>query len=536
MNKVPRIIVLIVSTLILGITSVVLANGPGGSTVIVSAQGEGQLNTFLHAVNVAGLADMYNGYGPFTVFAPTDAAFAALPAEVQNELWQNPNRMRQVLLYHTLQGDYLADNVAAQGSMATGLGPNVTVRNQGGAIIVNDGATVIVKDIFATNGKINVIDAVLNPDGGVYGGWGGGSGGGDSAAPAPRLDDPNQNPAYVGGGTIPYHAGVSRESSVCKGMTWTLLQQMDGIAKVGSDRYTNPYRGDTECTKSRPILCINRDHSQPPTADYAYQWGHGQVQLTGYVVGTQLTSKATADGICQQNFGAGWRMAEFHDGGMGMYPASSSGWAFWAYGGLPIGQRFWVSINDQPGNPWNSVQQRWGPNYSSDRVVTDPSQSPQYSGPMRSQHAQRAEGRPWCKGMTWVVLEQGNGLVKVGADAMTNAFHGDRSCPETYPVLCMKVDALGVPASGASNYAEGWSGGHVALSHPVTGTQLNTRENANNVCKNQFGTGWRMAEFHDGCLGTANTDGWRFWAYGNLEIGRRFWVAINDQHANPWNP
>ena len=80
-----------------------------------------------------------------------------------------------------------------------------------------------------------------------------------------------------------------------------------------------------------------------PTSGFG-SWARGAVRITSAVPGAQLTSRATADAVCAANLGAGWRMAEFHDGG---------GWSLWARGTLPVGVRFWTAINDQPANPWN---------------------------------------------------------------------------------------------------------------------------------------------------------------------------------------
>lgn len=543
MRSLRKIAYVVVLVGVLAAVGLVAAQGPGGRTIVAAARADGQLNAFLKYAEVAGLTTMYDGFGPFTVFAPTDAAFAALPVDVLTRLGSDANFARQTLLYHTLQGNYTAAEAAALGTTRTGLGRDVTIENKGGAVVLNGQARVIVPNAETSNGKLHVIDAVLSMDGGVLGGWNGGGNANAGSTPpltgnGATITDPNMNPAFVGGGTVPYYAGVQVESNTCKGMTWTLMQQINGVVNVGADRQTNPYRGDTSCDKSRPILCINRDFSLPPSAEYGYGWAYGQVKLSSYVTGMQLTSLETANATCAQQFGQGWRMAEFHDGGMGRLPGRASGWSFWATGNLPLGQRFWVHINDQPANPWNSVQQRWGANHQTDRVVSNPTENPAFvAGALLKEFQARSAGRAWCKGTTWVVHRQANGLVMVGADAMTNPFVGDRSCPESYPVLCIKVDGIAPPAStGNANYSRAWSGGHVALSFPVTGEQINTRDKANAVCQNAFGSGWRMATHHDGSLGTAGTEGWNFWAYGNLQTGRRFWIAVNDQFANPWNP
>ncbi|MFK3982336.1 RICIN domain-containing protein [Micromonospora sp. NPDC050397] len=132
------------------------------------------------------------------------------------------------------------------------------------------------------------------------------------------------------------------------GMTWANLEQRTAdLVHVGSNAITNPYLGDAPSTVSVPILCLRRDGRPAPAGVPVagmHTWAYGEVKLTPSVRGSELTSLARADQICATNFGAGWRMAEFHDGG---------GWSFWANGNLPVGGRFWVAINDSPANPWN---------------------------------------------------------------------------------------------------------------------------------------------------------------------------------------
>lgn len=141
------------------------------------------------------------------------------------------------------------------------------------------------------------------------------------------------------------------------GMTWTVLQQLPGgVVNVGADGQTSPYSGDTPATASLPVLCLNVNNSGVPAGivpDFYHGWARGSVALTPPVTGAQLTGPATADALCAANFGAGWRMAEFHDGRYGANLSASGGWTFWAFGTLPFGTRFWTAINDQPANPWN---------------------------------------------------------------------------------------------------------------------------------------------------------------------------------------
>lgn len=132
-------------------------------------------------------------------------------------------------------------------------------------------------------------------------------------------------------------------------------------------------------------------------------------------------------------------------------------------------------------------------------------------------------------GMTWTVLQQAPGLVHVGSDAQTNPYNGDTPATAALPVLCLNVDNSPVPAGITPDFYNGWARGSLALTPPVLGSQLTSPGVANALCAANFGPAWRMAEFHDG------GGGWSYWGFGNFPAGTRFWTAINDQPANPWN-
>ncbi|WP_329109674.1 S8 family peptidase [Micromonospora sp. NBC_01699] len=142
------------------------------------------------------------------------------------------------------------------------------------------------------------------------------------------------------------------------GMTWRVLEQRaDNVVRVGADALTNAYQGDTPASAALPLLCLSVTGAPLPagivTDQYA-GWSSGSVRITAPVLGSQLTSLGAADAICVANFGAGWRMAEFHDGiyTIGRFRARS-GWSFWANGTPAANTRFWTHINDQPANPWS---------------------------------------------------------------------------------------------------------------------------------------------------------------------------------------
>jgi hypothetical protein len=162
---------------------------------------------------------------------------------------------------------------------------------------------------------------------------------------------------------------ASSGGTVKRAMTWSLLGSATDASRayvlVGSDATTNPYQGDTFTNQALPMLCINKDGTpnpgtgvigsptQTPGGAWRRTWSGGTVALTSPILGTSLTSRSTADSVCANQFGAGYRMAGFHDGD----PALWSGWDFWAAArGASIAPfqntRFWVSINDQNANPW----------------------------------------------------------------------------------------------------------------------------------------------------------------------------------------
>jgi uncharacterized surface protein with fasciclin (FAS1) repeats len=124
----------------------------------------GSFTTLLTAVQAAGLVDVLRGEGPFTVFAPTDEAFAKLPPEVLQALLADPERLAAVLTYHVVPGRVMAADVVRSGQLdaATVQGERLRIVVRNGKVYV-DGATVIAADIAASNGVIHVIDTVVLP-------------------------------------------------------------------------------------------------------------------------------------------------------------------------------------------------------------------------------------------------------------------------------------------------------------------------------------------------------------------------------------
>ena len=124
----------------------------------------GTFNTLLAAVEAAGLAETLSGEGPFTVFAPTDDAFAALPEGTIDALLADPSgALTDILLYHVVEGEVLAENVVALSRATTVQGEGISIRVTPGGVVLNGIALVTVTDIAAANGVIHVIDAVIVP-------------------------------------------------------------------------------------------------------------------------------------------------------------------------------------------------------------------------------------------------------------------------------------------------------------------------------------------------------------------------------------
>jgi uncharacterized surface protein with fasciclin (FAS1) repeats len=132
--------------------------------VVDTAVGAGQFKTLAAALKAAGLVSTLKGSGPFTVFAPTDAAFAKLPKGTVEDLLkpENKAKLTEILTYHVVPGKVMAADVAKMSSAKTVQGGALTVQTKGSAVTV-DGAQVTKADVVASNGVIHVIDTVLMP-------------------------------------------------------------------------------------------------------------------------------------------------------------------------------------------------------------------------------------------------------------------------------------------------------------------------------------------------------------------------------------
>ena len=132
-------------------------------TVVAVAVEAGQFKTLVAAVKAAGLVDTLNGKGPFTVFAPTDEAFAKLPAGTVETLLkpENKEKLVGILTYHVVAGKVMAADVKTM-SAKTVNGKEAAIKVDGGKVTIG-AATVVKTDIAASNGVIHVIDTVLIP-------------------------------------------------------------------------------------------------------------------------------------------------------------------------------------------------------------------------------------------------------------------------------------------------------------------------------------------------------------------------------------
>ena len=151
----------------------VAALGPGAAapaaapaaetTIVKTATAAGQFTTLVSLAKKAGLVGALSGPGPLTVFAPTDAAFKAVPKPTLNALAQDRAALRRVLLYHVVKGNVPASRVVKLRSAKTLAGPAVAIRVRGGSVFLNGSTRVVKTDVTASNGVIHVINKVLLP-------------------------------------------------------------------------------------------------------------------------------------------------------------------------------------------------------------------------------------------------------------------------------------------------------------------------------------------------------------------------------------
>jgi uncharacterized surface protein with fasciclin (FAS1) repeats len=133
------------------------------SDIVQTAVAAGSFTTLAKAIEAAGLVETLKGEGPFTVFAPTDEAFAKLPAGALDALLADKEKLAKVLTYHVVPGKVTSGDVAALTSAKTVNGGELAVAAEDGKVTIG-GATVTQADIVASNGVIHVIDTVLLPE------------------------------------------------------------------------------------------------------------------------------------------------------------------------------------------------------------------------------------------------------------------------------------------------------------------------------------------------------------------------------------
>jgi transforming growth factor-beta-induced protein len=163
-NKVKAISIVLSVMLLFSLATAAFAAPPIQSekTIVDIAVEDGRFTTLVTALQAAELVETLQGDGPFTVFAPTDDAFNALPAGTVEGLLADIPALTNVLLYHVVSGKVMAADVVNLSSADTVQGQPVSVMVDGGAVKIND-AQVIITDIEASNGVIHVIDAVILP-------------------------------------------------------------------------------------------------------------------------------------------------------------------------------------------------------------------------------------------------------------------------------------------------------------------------------------------------------------------------------------
>ena len=145
-------------------TPAIAADAPAKKDIVDTAVAAGSFKTLAAALKAADLVDTLKGEGPFTVFAPTDEAFAKLPAGTVETLLkpENKKKLAGLLTYHVVAGKVLSKDVAGMKSAKTVNGKEIAISAADGKVKIND-ATVTTADISASNGVIHVIDTVIMP-------------------------------------------------------------------------------------------------------------------------------------------------------------------------------------------------------------------------------------------------------------------------------------------------------------------------------------------------------------------------------------
>lgn len=131
------------------------------SNILEVVKEEGSFSTLLRAIEVAGLVDTFSTGGPFTIFAPTDEAFSDFPTETLNALLEDPEKLKRILLYHTIKGKVMITDLLSKKKIKTLNGQKIKIDTSKG-VMVNK-AKLIKPNIEADNGIIHAIDKVILP-------------------------------------------------------------------------------------------------------------------------------------------------------------------------------------------------------------------------------------------------------------------------------------------------------------------------------------------------------------------------------------
>ncbi|MDF1585526.1 fasciclin domain-containing protein [Marinimicrococcus flavescens] len=145
---------------------VAMAGTAGAADIVDTAREAGSFTTLVAAIEAAGLAETLKGEGPFTVFAPTDEAFAALPEGTVDDLLEpeNKDKLTGLLTYHVLPGKTMSSDLAGKSTEVETVQGGMLAIDATGDTVMADDATVTQADVEADNGVIHVIDGVLMPD------------------------------------------------------------------------------------------------------------------------------------------------------------------------------------------------------------------------------------------------------------------------------------------------------------------------------------------------------------------------------------
>jgi uncharacterized surface protein with fasciclin (FAS1) repeats len=161
-SKISGWMLVVLITVGMAMMSVGAAEHHENKDIVETAVAAGNFKTLAAALEAAGLIETLKGKGPFTVFAPTDEAFAKLPAGTVEALLKDKAKLTDILLYHVVAGEVTANDVVKLKSAKTVQGSSVMISARNGKVMI-DKANVIKTDIMTSNGVIHVIDSVILP-------------------------------------------------------------------------------------------------------------------------------------------------------------------------------------------------------------------------------------------------------------------------------------------------------------------------------------------------------------------------------------